>query len=126
MSYFEEENYQKCGACHQNESAEKRAKAMADFKRKEEERKAREKREKDRKIAEQRSSIEDKLKKAVGKTISDVSVDEWTNAPGEEAKAVELLFTDGTSMEFAREEYADGCMGYYDYYYYLEIHYNDK
>lgn len=125
MSYFEEENYQKCGACHQKETEEKRIKEQEEIKRKQEERKAQEQREKEKKEAEQRSIIEETLKKAVGKTIREVSVTQWTDAMGEEARVALLRFTDDTSLEFAQEEYADGCRGSYDYYHYLAIEFND-
>lgn len=126
MSYFEEETYGKCGACHQKEQKNLLQKQVEASRRIAEERKERERLEKEQKEAEQRAVIEHVLKNAIGKTIEDAKVEQWTDALGDEARRVTLYFTDGSSMDFSQEEIADGCRGYYDYYYYLGIDYTEK
>jgi hypothetical protein len=118
MSYFEEENYQKCGACHQKETKEAREKEQVEANRKEEERKAREEREAQEKRAKQRTLITDTLKKAAGKTISRASVIEWTDVLGDqEAESIELIFTDESTLRVGMEHYSyDG-----DSYRFMEI-----
>lgn len=123
MSFFETEQYRKCGGCHQEEENQKAEQKSAQAKRQEEERILQEKLKKEAKIANQKAIHEERLQKIVGKTIERVAIKEWTDAGGVEPQLVELLFTDGTRIEFSQEEFADGCRGSYDYYPYLEVIY---
>jgi vacuolar-type H+-ATPase subunit I/STV1 len=126
MSFYEQEKFSKCGACYNEEKKAERQKQIEEEKRKQEEKVQQEKLERERKQNEQRAPIREKLKKIIGKTVESVFVNEWTDALGEEAKSVMLRFTDGSTIDFTQEKHADGCMGHYDYYHYLEIEYDEN
>jgi len=120
MSTFESQRFGKCGACNERELAKKsRERALAQQEA-ERVKKEQEKQKRQRQI----DYIVQRLQKMKGKTIEDVALDEITDAGGIEAESVTLKFKDGTSATFSRGEFADGCRGCYDYYYYLDYHYD--
>ena len=126
MSYFEEENFGKCGACHQKDTQMEMQRQAEEARKREEERLERERLGKEQKLKESRERIKNILKYAVGKTIEDVEIGQWSHDYDDEAKAVTLYFTDGSNMSFSQEEAAVGCRGCYDYYHYLDIDFSES
>ncbi len=129
MSEYEQTKYGSCGFCAEMEASrlfeEKQAEQKRLAEKREQERIEQErlkKQEAERKKEVHKQAFRDLLLMLKGKTIEDAYVQEWTEASGEpNPHTVVLSFTDGTEFTVCRECYADGCMGHYDYYYYLGI-----
>lgn len=57
----------------------------------------------------------------IGKRIQQATIEEWTEAGGQEAKTIQLIFEDGTSLQLSQQEHREGDLSSYEMLPYLEV-----